>query len=325
MQSIRFTQAWSPAFLGAGRPLLGQVPALPAILPQAESVQDIPQAVSADQWAAQPWTKDEAEAAFNVANLLWTVREKVAFSAVTFQKLVADPTLLGAVVKTPEGAAFVDVVSTLIRLSKQLSLPNLMSSVRNLLIALEVRVLLPKFGVGVQGRRAIFRGPDWPKPNILDYTDIKPGQGAKEILDFGDLSSTALSTDVKALRASVEKADEIAPGVSLSGPALAPIAVFLIKFAAWVVGALLVGRVVIYPIVSKIAEIVNPVIGNPDLLKIIQGMEPQKAQAMLINLSQNQKIWADAGVKIAMWIAIGLGALAVGWVATTVISSASKK
>jgi hypothetical protein len=303
----------SPGFFWNGA-RLGQAPPVPGISPSSESVADLSTPVSAAQWEALPWTQNDAKAAFGVANLLWTVREKIAFSAVTFQAMVADPSLLGTIQKLPDGAAFFGATNVLIGLSKQLSLPNLMSSVRNLLIALETRVFPQNFSIGVQGRRPVFRGPNWPTPNILDYVDVKPQAGLKDILDFGDLSKTHLAGDVAALRAAADGASGIQ----------APVLAFIVKFASWVAGALLDAQVASYPPLSRIAQAVNPILSSPDLEKAVQAKDPQKAQPILANLKESRKIWASGGSKAVIWVAIGAGAIALGFLGSWILSPSKK-
>lgn len=291
---------WRPV---AVHPNLGQMPAM--------AVRDIPRAMSQSDWERQTWTKEGAMAAYAVAALLWAVREKIAFSAVLFQKLVADPRTLGVINRDPKGALFIDATDTLIGLSQQLSLPNLMSSVRNLITAMEVGILPKSFGVEVRALVPLFRGPNQPKPNVLDCTKTgrtgPPGVGM-EILDLGDLCGPILS-DAKKLESVVRQASNIA---GLPAP---------------LTNVLFLPDVVKHRTVSEIADAVGPMVESADLRKAIEGIgtTDPKTRELLENLPIAQKVWAAKRIGTLGWIAIGAGALAAAWLVTSVISAAAAK
>ena len=263
------------------------------------AVKDIAQPASQRDWAGRQWTKESAVAAYRVASLLWAVREKVAFSTVFFQKLIADPRTLGVINKDPDGAVFIDTVNTaLIPLSRQFSIPNLMSSVRNLLAALEVNVL-PQLGVSVRGMVPIFRGEDFPgRPNSLDCSQVAGNASARETVDMGDLCASAILADSKALGSEAQKAAQM-----LVPPPFANV--------------LFLPDVVKPETVSETSGKISPVLKNPDLAKTIQGMDNRQ---LMDNLPVAQKLW-KTGVHIGTlgWIAIGAGALGAAWLVASLI------
>lgn len=298
---------------------------------EANLLQDMAKVVSSDEWAtAQTWTKEGAIAAFNVANLLWTIREKIAFSAVFFSNLVSDPRFLAVMNRSEEGADFVKATNALSKVSQMLSLPKFMSSVRNLLDALEIRIL-PKFGVEVRGMRPIFRGPNYAKPNILDCTRVgrEGPMVAKEILDFGDLCNSSAVTDLEALQVATRTAEEIAPEIRVGMPALGnpiPLIVsFVIGVAAVVGGTILVGKMVALPAIDKVAAIADKFLANPailDLIKEIQKTDPKKAAELFENYQKGQTVWQSLE-KTAMWTAIAVGAIAVAAIVYAIVKPSS--
>ena len=293
-----------------------QTPSAPAGIP----LQDLTMPTTSDQWAAQAWSKEEATAAYNVMSLLWTIREKIAFSAVLFKDLASDPRFLAVINASNNGPDFLRMTSATVSLSQALSLPNLMSSVRNLIDALEIRIF-PKFGIGVRGYRPIFRGPNDVKPNILECSKIDTTQGKKEIIDFGDLCKTDILSDLNALQVATKSAQEIAPEIKLGdmslGNPIPPLVVFLIQAAVIIGGILGVGYVlgnnVLLPALDKIHAIVQEFTANPAMLNAIneyRKTNPEKGAELLARYMEGQNIWQNIS-KTVMWTAIGVGALAV--------------
>lgn len=307
-RAVPLVAPWRPASLGQ------QAPSVPAINLASDTLQDIPQVVSQNQWASQKWSKDDAIATFNVANLLWSVREKIAFSATLFQRLVADPRTLGVINTTDPDSGFPQATASLISLAQQLSHPNMMSSIRNLLTALEINVL-PAFGVGVRGFRPLFN----VRTKQLDQVKTDTSLGKSEVIDFGDLYKTSLTNDVKALQVVTQDAAQFAPEIKLGAlPALATLA---ITAGIWVVTILIIGRGAAIPTIEAFAKIFNPITSNPELLKLLEQMrqtDPVAAAKMLNDLSKAGDVWAK-GVDIAMWVAIGIGSVALAWIVGSVV------
>lgn len=301
---------------------------LPPITAETTVLKDLSAPISADQWAAQAWTKEQAIATFNVANLLWSIREKIAFSAVFFRDLVADPRTLATINSSGNSGEFISVTNELAKISQMLSLPNLMASVRNILEALEIRIL-PKFGVGVRGKRPLLRGPNSPMPNILDCITTDTSGGKSEVIDFGDLCNTSVLADLDALQVSTRSVEEIAPEIKLSGATLgapiviAPIVIFLIKAAAWIGGILLVGKVVALPSLDKVGEIADKFMANPAMLDAIKGItDPVKRAELIERYLKGQTLWQSIE-KTAMWVAIALGAIAAAAIVYAIVKPSS--
>jgi hypothetical protein len=282
-------------------------------------VQDLQAVVSIDQWAAQTWTKDGAIATYNVANLLWTIREKVAFSALAFKDLVSDPRILGTLQRTEDGRKFIEASNAVGRWSKQLSQPNLMSSVRNRLSAMEINIF-PKFGVSVKGFRPLLSGNKLT--SVRAETTLRP-----EVIDFGNLYDTPIESDVNALQAATEDAEAIAPEIKVTmGIAIPVLAVFLIKAAVVIGGALLIGHTLILPGVEKIAQAIKPTFTDPEALRQIDEIrktDPKKATEMMDRLTKTKQFW-EAATDIVKWVAIGVGTLAVAWILSSVLGLFSK-
>lgn len=300
--------SWRPASMGQA------AASVPAINLASDTLQDIPQVISQNQWAAQTWTKQDAIATWNVANLLWSVREKIAFSATLFQQLVADPRSLGIINAAEPDGSFTKATSSLILLAKQLSQPNMMASIRNLLTALEINVL-PSFGVGVVGFRPLFN----VRTKQLDRVKVDISFGKSEVIDFGDLFATSLTNDVNALQVAAQDASQFAPEIRLG--ALPALAVLAITAAIWVTSILVVGRSVVIPTIGEFAKIFNPIASNPELMKSLEELrqrDPAAATDMLNRMMKAQDVWTKA-IDIAMWVAIAVGSIAVAWIVGSVV------
>jgi len=280
---------------------LGQ--AIPTIDPAARNVKDIPNAVSQGEWEGMPWERDSAIASLKIANLLWAIREKVAYSAYALRQFLSDPRTLAAINTNPRRDDFVDAANSLIALGEQLSLPNFMSSVRNLINALEINILPKKFAVEVRGIMPFLR-PD----NTLDC--VRTGSqgpiqtGMTEILDFGDLCSSSIASDVDQLETAVQN-----PGTRLSS-----VIVFMDQFGSWLTGGLKKAKLVDYPPTSKIADEINVVLDDSvfgRVLQTIQTTDVAKAKLFIDSVGQVKRIWAQA-TSMLKWAAIGGGILLVG-------------
>ncbi len=289
----------------------------PRRLAQAETdlIQDLTQVVSVPEWAAQSWTKETALVTFNVANLLKSIQAKVAYSAIVFRDIVADPRFTVMLQGTPEGQEFITAANATARWTEQLSKPNLMGSLANLQTALEINVL-PRFGVGVTGWRPMFRGSRFDTVRV-DTTE----RGRPETVDFGNLATSSLKSDAEALEVVSRKAESLDRTGPVSLGAIPPLIVFVIKAAIVIGGALLVGRSVLLPSLDKISDMVKPTYLDPKILEIIEGIratDPQKADEMLNNLLKTRQFWESA-VDVAKWVAVGVGTLAVAWILSHVV------
>ena len=289
----------------------------PRRLAQAETdlIQDLTQVVSVPEWAVQTWTKETALVTFNVANLLKSIQAKVAYSAIVFRDIVADPRFTVMLQGTPEGQEFITAANATARWTEQLSKPNLMGSLANLQTALEINVL-PRFGVGVTGWRPMFRGSRFDTVRV-DTTE----RGRPETVDFGNLATSSLKSDAEALEVVSRKAESLDRTGPVSLGAIPPLIVFVIKAAIVIGGALLVGRSVLLPSLDKISDMVKPTYLDPKILEIIEGIratDPQKADEMLNNLLKTRQFWESA-VDVAKWVAVGVGTLAVAWILSHVV------
>ncbi len=309
---VRLAGTWRPA----QRTRLAATKA-PRRLAQAETdlIQDLTQVVSVPEWAVQTWTKETALVTFNVANLLKSIQAKVAYSAIVFRDIVADPRFTVMLQGTPEGQDFITAANATARWSEQLSKPNLMGSLANLQTALEINVL-PRFGVGVTGWRPMFRGSRFDTVRV-DTTE----RGRPETVDFGNLATSSLKSDAEALEVVSRKAESLDRTGPVSLGAIPPLIVFVIKAAIVIGGALLVGRTVLLPSLDKISDMVKPTYLDPKILEIIEGIratDPQKADEMLNNLLKTRQFWESA-VDVAKWVAVGVGTLAVAWILSRVL------
>lgn len=293
---------------------LGQEPEAPG-----DVIQDLDRVVSQSEWDRMTWTKEEAIATFNVVNLLKSIRDKVAYSAVVFREVVADPRLTGALQATEKGRQFISAANATGRWAQQLSKPNFLASLTSLQAALEINVL-PRFGVAVVGTRPLFRGATIDAVKV----DTSHGRGdLPEVVNFGNLAVSPLTSDLNALEAATREAETYAPEIkaTMGNPPLPVLAVFIIKAAVVIGGALAVGYGVILPGLDKIAAMVKPTYADPAVLEVIEKIretDPEKAAEMMRKLTETKQFWESA-VDVAKWIAVGIGTLAAAWVLAKVV------
>ena len=283
---------WSP-FLGQVR-----IVSLFRALGQGRALsQDLSFAMSQKDWAEIQWTKPQAILAYTIANLIWTIHEKVGFSAMFLQSLVADPRTLGSINASLGGSDLIQDADALGRLSSQLNLPNTMSSLRNLINAMEVNVL-PSFGVEARGMRPLLKGATL---DCVRTGNVASSGKASEILDFGNLCETSISEDLEKLSEAMRGMPaKFVPQADVVERTLANI----------VLGALVEGKSD-SPKADVIVKAVNSVFQDAafgKMLETIKGVDATKAKAIADGVTAAVKIW-KAGVNWLKWSMIGAGAL----------------
>lgn len=275
-------------------------------LPPAKSIPDLPSVVAQVDWQNLPWAKDVALASYNIALLLWTIREKIAFSAYYSRLLLVDPRTFRALNDNPKRTGFVAATNELIALSEQMSIPNFMSSVRNLTQGMEVFILPKNFGVEVRGTLPFLRD-GISGVNILDCVRIgKTGPLQApfiQILDFGDLCQTSMVSDLGALKA----------GIGNQATGFQASLAYMDAFGLWTVASLLTGDNPAYPPAETIGDTMSDVLSDPNLGKAIDEIaasDPGKGKDLKDGLANMQKIWKGKS-SILKWVAIGAGVVAV--------------
>ena len=322
----------SPAFLGQV-PLrgiwTGPAPVRPPSLGQAASgqpPQDLPRVFSQDEFARQAWTKDEAVAAYNLANLVRSIMEKVVFSRKVFGQMQAQPSIAGAIQKAGGGEALSNTLASLNDITQRLTLPNAMASALNMRTALEVNVL-PKFGIEVRGMAPLFR-TSGPLVGTLDCTRIggtgPVRAGMAKILDFGDLCKTGFVTDMEALQAAQSQAKDIAPEIKLSGPSLG-------DFGLISGSVVLVLAVIALVMTKMIADTIQNgrkvPLADPETVANIKAfcetVPPDQRSLCYGNFIKNANLYGSP-TDVWMWVGLGAGAIAATWIVAT-LAGAFKK
>jgi len=317
---------WSP-FLGQVR--LAGLPSRPFLRKLGQeapppSPQDLPRVISTVEFASQDWTKDQAIEAFNLTNLVQAVMEKLAFSRSVFTQIQSQPTVLAAMTKAGAAQALNQTVTTLNDLLKRATLPNAMASTRNLQNALEVNIL-PKWGVGVKGIRPLFRAGTSAMPAKLDSVSTDTSSGKSEVLNFGDLTTTSVETDMAALKAASSKVQDIAPDIKLSGSSLGiePITITVVSIIA--VASILITWMVTSTIKSG-QQAAKPPVQDPDTMdriqKLCNSLPPELAAACWGNVIKNNNFWnGSSSQDVWMYVGIGVVGLLGIWMVTSFIKA----
>lgn len=303
--------AWrSPAFLGPARVAgvwTGAPPAPGAFrraLGQAvRTPTDLPSVVSSDEYARQAWTKDDALAAYNLANLFWNVQQKLQYTAYMLKQMEAVPGLLD---QMQDKNAFVDAADAIDQAARAAALPNATASMQNLITALETRVL-PSFGIGVKGTRAFFRTQAGLAVS-LDCVSTDTTAGKAETVDFGDLCATNVSTDLKALEVAQKKVQDLAPEIKaqLGSPlVLAAIAITIIITVYMITAAW-----------EKSSEAALPPIRDPNVLAFLDRYakrNPKAAEEFTRGMPILSGLLAKPGADPLVWVGVAAIALAGAW------------
>lgn len=322
-------QGWKPAFLGPVR-LAGtrkQPFVMPRILGQEApppSPQDLPRVISVVEFVNQAWTKDQAIAAFNLANLVQALMEKLAFSRSVFTQMESQPTVLAAMTKVGAAPALSQTITTLNGLLERATLPNAMASTKNLQQALEVNIL-PQWNVGVKGIRPLFRAGNSGIPAILDSVSTDTSAGKNEVINFGDLSQTDVVSDMDALKTATAKVQDIAPEIKLAGPSLGMDPLTLSAIAIIAVAAVFISWVVSSTIKSG-QQAAQPPVTDPDTMERIQklcnSLPPKLAEVCWGNVMKNNSFWnppSDNTKDVLMYVGIGVAGLVGIWLVTSFI------
>jgi len=284
----------------------------------APASQDVSEVVGIDKWTAAPWTKDKAIAALNLGLLFWSIQQKIQYSAATLVPASSDPSLSG--MPPDQKAALVAGAEAVNSLAKEMRVPNAMMTVRNMVDALETVVLPKQFNVEVRGMLPLFRS----QSNTLDCTQVgNRGSTTYEILDFGDLCKSSISTDIHAYKVASESLLAAAPDIKLSGSEFARLGavVFTVPFIIWLIkaGVVLLGLTIVvggvYLSLDKLGKIFKDPFENPYFLKYLE-THPEAAN--------NVGIWG-MGKDIAMWIAIGASVIVGGWILVSIVSAVTRR
>ncbi|MGH9391170.1 MAG: hypothetical protein ACRD1Z_16265, partial [Vicinamibacteria bacterium] len=276
---------------GRGRFAMGQAPA----------TQDIPQVYEIGQFELAKRTDEELKRLYVFVQTSISVRTKCASLSRVSAEITGRPTLLSYYRSTPEGQAFVDTLAASKGFFLAATQPNILRSLQNLQIDLEVNHL-KKRGYAIRGRNPVYRNDI----SELSYADTRvdpdPNVAVKETLDFGDLSKTRLYDDVNTLRL-------IASNMQIEGmPSLGvePVTTGIIILA--------IIKYVIFPLILAIGlwaavDSFNSKSITIDLPPGFDKLSPD-IQKMILE----GKSFLEQTKELLKWVAVGAGILTVGGV-----------